>query len=388
LEASTSPRTRHVTHLVNCFGIGGTERQLVELLRHLDRGRVALDVCCLQKVGEHLASVRELGLEPKEFHLRGSLASPNTGLQVARLAWRLRKHRSSLLHCHDFYSNLVGSAAARLAGVPCIVSRRDQGAWTGPWRRQASRLVARNSRWVLCNSTTVRDQLVRDEGLPEQAVRHVPNGLDLARFDESAARPLASAVPAPLEGQPVFAVVGNMKHAVKGHALLLSAAARLAAIRPDALFLLAGDGELRPSLEARARALGLSNRVHFLGRRTDVPALLRRCHAAVCPSESEGLSNAVMEAMAARLPVVATAVGGNPELVRDGRTGFLVPAHDALALADRMAALAADRPLALRMGEAGRRHVEAEYSTKRMIDAVMDLYADAAPVARDLRRAA
>ena len=106
-----------VTHLVNCLGLGGTERQLVELLHRVDRERVVSDLCCLQKTGEFLAPLAELGLDPVEFPLHGSLLRPNTLFQVRRLAARLRDTGAQLLHAHDFYSNLVGAAAARLAGV-------------------------------------------------------------------------------------------------------------------------------------------------------------------------------------------------------------------------------------------------------------------------------
>lgn len=387
--AAIEGRTKlHVTQLVNCLGLGGTERQLVEHLRRLDRDERELDLCCLQKLGEFMPEVRSLGIEPHEFHLKGSLARPNTGVQVARLALRLRRQGTDLLHCHDFYSNLVGAAAARLAGLPYIISRRDLGAWVGPWRGQALRVVTRTARWVLCNSTAIRDHLVRVEGVDPSRIELVPNGLDVSRFDRELRAPLASSFPVAQDGQPVFVVVGNMKHEVKGHSHFMKAAALVARVRPDAMFVLVGDGALRTGLERQARNYGLSSRVHFVGKRTDVPAILGRCHVAVSPSHSEGFSNAVMEAMAARLPVVATAVGGNPELVRDGRTGFLVPRSEVQALAEAMTRLANDRTLSTTLGLAGRRRIEDEYSMDRVSAILTALYRRIADVPSERRRAA
>lgn len=378
----------HVTQLVNCLGLGGTERQLVEHLRRLDRDRFAVDVCCLQKVGEFLPSVREMAIDPEEFHLRGTLWRPNTAFQVLRLARRLRRTGTRLLHCHDFYSNLVGAAAARLAGVPYLVSRRDVGVWIGPTRGRVLRVVSRSAPMVLCNAWVIRDLLVNEEGVDPARVTVVPNGIDLDRFDREAARPLDAPVAA-LEGPgPVVVMVGNMKHAVKGHAEFLLAAAAVVRALPACRFVLVGDGGLRPELERRARELGIAHAVAFTGRRTDVPAVLSRSQIAVCASHAEGLSNALMESMAARLPVVATAVGGNIELVRDGRTGFVVPRNDPTALAHRLIDLARQPHLARRMGLAGRRHVEEELSAGKLADRMGALYARMLGLVTEVRRAA
>jgi len=374
--------------LVNCLGLGGTERQLVELLRRLEPQAVAARLACLQKKGEFLESVLALGLDPPEFGLRGSLLRPNTLLQALRLAAWLRRSGASLLHCHDFYSNLLGSLAARIAGVPWIVSRRDLGVWTGPAHARLLAMVTRRAPFVLCNSDAVRDLVVHREGADPARVRVIPNGIDLERFDREAA---ASPRP-PVEGlrpeAPVVALVANMKHGVKGHGDFLLAAASVARALPAARFLLVGDGGLRPELERRARELGLGSAAIFTGRRTDVPSLLSRCTAAVSSSRSEGLSNAIMEAMAASLPVVATAVGGNVELVRDGRTGFLVRPGDASQLAARLVDVLRDPGLAARLGHAGRRRVEDEYSARRLGERLQMLYAEIAGRRVQVRRAA
>ncbi|HVT25853.1 MAG TPA: glycosyltransferase, partial [Rhizomicrobium sp.] len=293
---------------MNCLGLGGTERQLVELLRSVDRSRFDSDLCVINQVGELVPVVRSLGFSPTSFHLKGTLFRPNTAVQVARLAKRIRDEHAALVHCHDFYSNLLGSAAARLAGVPYIVSRRDLGAWIGPARAEALKFATRFAPTVLCNAEAIRERIVDHEGVDASRVVVVRNGLDLERFDREAAQAIAPPLPM-LDGEgPIVVVVGNMKHAVKGHAELLVAAHQVVRAVPECRFLLVGDGELRPELERAARTLGLGDAALFPGERADVPALLSRCAAAVSASTSEGLSNAVMEAMAAALPVVATRV--------------------------------------------------------------------------------
>lgn len=362
-----------VAHLVKCLGLGGTERQLVVLLRELDRERVTPRLACLMKVGEYLPDVRALGLEPPEFRLGGSLARPSTLLLVLRIAAWIRREEASILHAHDFYTNVVGALAARVAGVPWIVSRRDLGAWRSPAQTRVLAAVSRAAPMVLCNTQAARDAVVNEEGVEAKRVRVVPNGLDVDAFDQEAKRqphPLLD-----LNG-PVVALVANMKHGVKGHHDFLDAAAVVRKARKDVRFLLIGDGELRPAFEQRARDAGLANAMVFAGARTDVPALLVRSTIAVSASKSEGLSNAIMEAMAASLPVVATRVGGTPELVCHECSGFLVPADDAEALAARLLELLRSPDTARQFGLAGRRRIEDEFSATRLGRRVTELYAE------------
>ena len=186
---------------------------------------------------------------------------------------------------------------------------------------------------------------------------------------------------------PAVAVVGNL-WPVKGHRTLVEAVSRLPAELRHVRFLCAGEGPEREALTARIAQLGLSERVLLLGHRLDVPALLLRAQAACLCSSAEGLSNGLMEAMAARLPVVATRVGGNPELIREGENGFLVPYGDADALAGRLTALLSAPEQAREMGACGRRRVEAELSAERMADGYGALYRRAlgcAPLVREPR---
>jgi L-malate glycosyltransferase len=363
-----------VLHLVNRFWIGGAERQFVERLRRHPGGFRAV-VGCLEASGPLLDPIRALGYEPEVFPLNGSMMQPNTALQVGRMAALIRAEGIRIVHSTDFNTNLLGLAAARLAGAKAIVSRLDLGhlrAGFGRWHRQAEKLSSRLADLVVANAEAVRQVCIGEEGVKPENCVVVRNGIDLAQFDADVARGLQA--PLPVAGEvPAVAVIGNL-WPVKGHRTLVEAVAVLPPELHHVRFLCAGEGPEREHLTGRIAQLGLGDRVILLGHRLDVPAILARAQAACLCSSAEGLSNALMEAMAARLPVVATRVGGNPELIKDGENGFLVPYGDAEALAATLTALLSAPQNAREMGLRGRKRVEAELSMERMADGHGALY--------------
>jgi glycosyltransferase involved in cell wall biosynthesis len=363
-----------VLHLVNRFWIGGAERQFVERLRLHPPGFGAL-VGCLELSGPMLDQVRSLGYEPVLFPLKGSMLRANTLKQVARMAALMREHRVRIVHATDFNTNLLAFAAGRLAGAKVIVSRVDLGHLRegfGKWHREAEKWNARHADLVVVNADAVREVCIRDERCKPERVMVVRNGIDLAHFDQLTAQPLQAPLPVGPDDVAV-AVIGNL-WPVKGHRTLVDAAALLRDRLPRVKFLCAGEGPEREPLEKRIAELGLSDRVFLLGHRLDVPAILSRVRAACLCSSAEGLSNALMEAMAARLPIVATAVGGNPELVRPGENGLLVPYGDPASLADKLVELFLDADRAAGMGRRGRERVEAELTLSRMAEGYGAVY--------------
>jgi glycosyltransferase involved in cell wall biosynthesis len=364
-----------VLHLVNRFNIGGAERQFIERLRRHPEGFAPV-LGCLELSGPMLDQARALGHLPVVFPLRGSLMQANTALQIARMAKVIRDRGVKLVHSTDFNTNLLGLVAARLAGVRCIVSRVDLGHpryGFSKWHRAAEKWSARHADLVVANAEAVRRVCIEEEGCRPERVLVVRNGLDLVRFDAQAAEDLKAPLPIPA-GAPFVAVIGNL-WPVKGHRMLVEAVGKLAGKLPGWRFLCAGDGSERPWLTRRIAELGLEDRVLLIGHRLDVPALLRRARAAALCSSAEGLSNALMEAMAASLPVVATRVGGNPELVRDGENGFLVPSGDADAMAARLLDLLGGEPgRAMQMGLRGRARIETELTLEAMARGHRDLY--------------
>ena len=358
-----------VLHLVNRFNIGGAERQFVERLRRHPAGFRAI-VGCLDASGPMLEQVRAMGFEPHVFPLKGSLLQPNTAVQIARMAALIRAEGIRIVHATDFNTNLLAVPAARLGGAKSIVSRVDMGhprLGFSKWHREAEKLSARLADLVVANADAVREVCIRDEGCKPQNVVVVRNGLDLAHFDGLASQPLQAPLP---EGRLV-AVIGNL-WPVKGHRTLVEAIALLPAELRDYKFVCAGEGPEREYLLRRAAELGISERLVLLGHRMDVPAVLSHALAACLCSSAEGLSNALMEAMAARLPIVATDVGGNPELIRDN--GYLVPYGDARKLAGKLTALLSHPEEARAMGIRGRKRIEQELTLEKMADGHGALY--------------
>jgi glycosyltransferase involved in cell wall biosynthesis len=375
MPARPQTTTTPVLHLVDRFWIGGSERQFVERLRRHPPGFSAV-VACLELSGEMLDQVRELGHLPLEFPLGGSLLRVNTAVQVARIAWVIRQRGVKIVHSTDFKTNLLGLAAARLAGVRSIVSRVDLGHLRrgfGKWHRALEKLSARHADVVVANAEAVRRVCIEEEGCDPSRVVVVKNGLDLQRFDAAVKAGLQAPLPLP-DGAPFVAIVGNL-WPVKGHRVLVEAVGLLKGDLPGVRFLCAGDGPEKPLLERRLQELGIADRVLFIGHRLDVPAVLSRARAAALCSSAEGLSNALMEAMAARLPIIATRVGGNPELVRDGENGFLVPSGDPAALAARLRdLLGGPEGRATEMGRRGRAQIESELTLEHLAEGNAALY--------------
>ncbi|WP_257456411.1 glycosyltransferase [Archangium lipolyticum] len=364
-EARMAEEPLRLLQFTKSFHIGGTEVQVVELLRGLPSSyRVQLAV--LQDVGPLMDSVHRLGFTPEVFPLNGSLARPNSAVQVVRLARWLRQQRVELVHAHDFYSTMLVVPAAKLAGTKVIVGRLDLAHWHGAARREVLRGLTRMADHVVGNAEAIRQMLVEEEGLPPERVSVIPNGLDLKRFGARVREGLKAPLP-DTKGAPVVVHVANMNHPVKRQEDLLQALAMLRREGHVPHAFLVGDGPRRPEMERLAGQLGLSDTVHFLGHRSDVPAIYARADFGVLCSTAEGMSNAVMEGMAAGLPMVVTRVGGNPELVADGERGLVVPPLQPEAMAGAFRRLLADRELGKRMGAEARTFVERELSLERLV---------------------
>jgi glycosyltransferase involved in cell wall biosynthesis len=362
---------RKVAHLITQFNIGGIEHQLVERLRRHPAGFAPV-VICNHGVGAYFEPVRALGIEPIVVPYRG-LLHPSSAVAVSKLAALFKLLQIDVVHANDFGTSVLGVAAAWMTGTKVIVNRVDVGhlrpGFTA-WHRRLEAFAARNADLVCANAEAVREVCIHEEGCKPERVVVLRNGLDLAQFDAKASQ---AGDPLPREpGDIAVAVVGNL-WPVKDHRTLVEAATLLKDRFPKLRFFCAGDGVERAYLEPRIRELGLEGRVVLLGHRTDVPSILARCDAFLLCSTAEGLSNAVIEAMAARLPVVATRVGGNPELL-EGKRGLLVPPRNPSAVAAALTTLLADRDEAREMGRRGRAFVEAELTLSRMQDAHEELY--------------
>ncbi len=351
----------------------GTENQLALLLDRFDPARIRPSLVFLR---EPPPDAPRTGAPATVLGVR-RLAAPGGMAAVLRLRRLLRRERAGVVVTFFRDANLVGTAAARLAGVPVVSTRRNLGYWQTPGEIRLLRILNRGAALIAVNAEAVRTHTLRSEGVSSGRVRVVPNAVDLERFRPvSAAERAARRERLGLPGDGVLlGCVANLRP-VKGHDVLLRAFAAMDT--GPARLALAGTGELEGALRRRSGELGVADRVHFLGSRGDVPALLSAFDLVVSASLSEGLSNAILEAMAAGLPVVATAVGGNPELVVPGETGELVPAEDPPALARALAGLVADREGRERRGREGRARAEARHAPATVIAAWSALLEEAA----------
>ena len=357
-----------ILQIANQFAIGGAEGQFVARVRALPRSFRQV-VACLHRVGPHLEPLRKLGYEPEEFGLRGKLAQLNTGAQVLRLAALIEREDVKLVHSNDFYASMLAVPAARLAGAKVVCSRFDLGHWSSRAQRFSEALLCRAADAVLVNAGAVRDLVAGEDGVEPEKIEVVHNGIDLQAFD--AARRAEPLEPIPA-GRPTVAVIANL-YPVKGHLDILDAVELLKPQIPELLVLFAGEGPMRPVLEAQIAQRGLRETVLLLGHRLDVPALLARANVGLLASHAEGLSNALIEAMAASLPVVSTSVGGNGELVR-AENGVLVAPRQPGALAEALGTLLRDKGLAEKLGAAGRKRVETELTLEAMGAKTASLY--------------
>jgi glycosyltransferase involved in cell wall biosynthesis len=332
-QSFSKPRSLPTVFLMtNSLETGGSERQFIALAKSLDSHKFRPLTACIMRKGP---SVDLLPRMP-EFGLGGSLYGWKSLATRARLSRHLRRNDVDIAHAFDFYTNLTLIPAARLAGIPVAIgSQRQLGDLLTPMQFRTQADIFRLCDAVICNSRAAAERLA-ETGIRERSLFVIGNGLDPAFFVPR--EPLLPKLPGVIR----VGMIARMNTPAKRHSLFLEAAARVHQTLKNIEFVLAGDGPLRPELESTAEQLGIHQFVRFLGDCRDVPAVLASLDLSVLPSQSESLSNSILESMAAGVPVVATDVGGNPELV-NGERGLLVPANDAGALASAIVRLAKDQ---------------------------------------------
>ena len=360
--------------VLHSMGVAGAE-VLVSAILERARGELQPTIFCLDSIGELGRRLQTEGVELRLLERRPGVDPRLPG----RLARSIREHGVRLVHAHQ-YTPFFYAALAKLRPrsdfklvltehgrhYPDRVSRR---------RRVANRwLLAQRADAITGCSDFSRQGLARNDGFPEQRIQLIPNGIDLARFPPASGDRRERRQALGLAADRDLIVCVARFHPVKDHPTLVRAFARLAGRRSDVDLALVGEGELRGDLEEQVATLGLRDRVHFLGVRRDVGDVLRAADVFCMTSLSEAASLTVLEAMASSTPVVLTHVGGNPELVRPGDEGLLVPRGDDEATAEALDRLLADREEAARMGRAGRRRVEAEFDLQRTVEAYLQLY--------------
>jgi len=355
---------RSILYICDFNAHGGTQTHLLHLFESIDRRRFLPSLAAPNIHPDLERRLSALDIEVVDLRLTGAF-EPATLSRVAALAGRALRGRVDLLHGYLFTGNLLAAAVSRLSGVPCLTSVRNVDLWKKARHRFASSLAHRRARRVLFNSRIVQDYTMRREGIPAARTVVVYNGVRDIREGSLTARTYGAGA--------IIICVASLR-AKKGHTHLIEAFRLARARLHGARLLLVGEGPMRKELEGIVAQAGLGDSVVFTGYRPDVGELLGGSDMFVLASLEEGMPNALLEAMAAGLPCVVTAVGGNSEVVEEGRTGFLVPAGRPEAMADRIVELLRDADLRQRMGALARSRFESAFTLERMTAAFHSLY--------------
>lgn len=363
-----------VLFLETSFRVGGTEMSLSRLIQGLDRCRFRPLLCCFYGRGALGEKMKNAGVPVHENLARGRF-----DLKAPWRLWKLlKKEKVDVLYMvNQPLIQFWGTVCAMAAGVRVrIAGIGSMGKVNRIYRRLfINRLVFPFVTRVRSLSVTHKNYLVNEEKIPPGKIVIIPNGIEVERFLAVPDTALLRKSLGIREKQPVAGIVAMLRPE-KGHETFLRAAARVLEKIPDACFLIIGEGEERPRLEALVSGLGLSEKVHFLGVREDIPALLHLTNVTVLSSRPvvETLSNAVLEYMAAAKPVVSTRVGSLAEQIEEGKTGYLVEPGDSEAMAEKIIKVFQEPALASDMGKAARSKVLASYTLAAMIRQMENLF--------------
>ncbi|MBP2684046.1 MAG: glycosyltransferase [Deltaproteobacteria bacterium] len=379
-SGATTP-TLKIAYVLPNIEAGGTEQHVLTLCRLLDRSRFSPSLIttagggALFEAFSALVPTKVMGDPARGKRFR---STPwEHAKAVASLVRHLRERRPDIVHTYLPAANVIGPLAAQLAAVTqVIVSKRSLTDYKErfPLLRHTESFGNRLANIILVNSDAVRMDVERTERNWRGKFRKIYNGvapIEPWSPDEAMAFRRREGIPA----DALVALCVSNFYPYKGHEELMEAAARVVPAYPNVIFLLAGrDSGTLEATRILVRERGIVESIRFVGSRTDVPDLLRISDLFVHPSREEGFSNAILEAMAAGLPVVACGVGGNPEVVVDGETGRLVPSRNAAAFASAIVELLADPEKRNAMGEAGRHRVTERFSLDRMMEEMESLY--------------
>lgn len=361
-----------ILHVINTLQIGGAEVQLINLIRNLDGGRFISIVCCIVHSGPLASDLEKLGIKLVVLGQRWKL-DPRILLPLYRL---IRKEHIHIVHTHMFHAGLWGRIASIITRAPVVIAT-EHG--LNPWKRYThiavNRILSKFTDQITVVSDAGKRIRIERERIESKRITVVNNCVDLALFDgrihhhDNNVRQEFG-----IEAdEPVIGFVGRLQE-VKGINYLVEAVAKVKTVIPKIKLLIIGDGPLRKELEAHVQRLELSGQVIFAGYRRDIPRVLETLDLFVLPSLREDMPLSLIEAMAMGKAVVATKVGGIPEVAVDGQTGILVSSQNEEALAEAISQILLNRQYLSGMGSAGRRCVEEKFSAEIIVRQIQELY--------------
>jgi len=367
MVADSTDRTR-VWYLLGTLAVGGTEKTLVDLVNNLDTEAFAPVIWTIAEPGPLASEVTD------DVPVHSLQASHKLDIRaVVRFTRELRQANPEILQSFLFYDNVLARLAGQFASKTTVITGiREVPDEPSLARFLVERLTASLSTHAVSNSESGLEYATDTIGVPTEQVSVIPTGRDLTRYTQAAPPSEAGRIVPPRSG-PIIGTVGRLVDR-KGHHDLLKAWPQIVHASPDATLLIVGDGPERQRLQARADRQGISDSVVFTGTRDDIPDILALIDIFAFPSHYEGMPGALLEAMAAGLPIVTTPVDGNSELVQDGDCGRHVPPHDPDALADAIVGLLNDPAEADRLGTAAAQRAMSAFSINAMVDEFETLY--------------
>lgn len=347
-----------ILYLINNIKEAGAQKHLLEVISGLDKN----------KFEPNLITLDDLGVK-RIYDFSGIKG-------IWRLVKIMKKDKPDILHTYLFSENILGCIAARIAGIPVVVSsRRDTGMLReGKWQHiLAYRLTNKLVDKILCVSEAVRKAVLAKEKVSPQKIEVIYNGVDIDKFQVAGFRSQVKESLGIKNDEFLVGMIANFSW-IKGHKDFIETAEMVLKKLPNTKFLLIGSGELLESLRSQVTGLKLEDRIMFLGTRNDIPELLSIMDVSVNASYSEGMSNTILESMAAGVPVVATAVDGNLETVVDGISGILVPSKNPQAMAEAIIKILRNKNLAKRMGENAKKLLQQKFTSEIMVKNLENLY--------------
>lgn len=364
------PKKIKILQLVEALNSGGMERVIATLACGLDKGKYDVEVWCLAQGGDIAQELLDREVTLKILNI----SNYHNPFSMLKLILRLKKARPDILHMHGYFASTAGRITGKLAGVSILITHVHSTYW---WYKKRhivmERLLSHITHKIICCSKAVEEFVQQKEAIKPSKTVVIYNGIDENRFnqpkDTSAIR---QALTIKLSDQ-VVGIVASLTPQ-KGHTYFLEAACKILDVLPHAKFLIVGDGILRKELEQKAYDLNIAVNVIFTGERKDIPDLLSIMDVIILSSHiREGMPISLLEAMAAARPVVATNIGGIPEVIVDGQTGLLVEPQNSQSLASATINLLKDRDYALALGENGKQRFS-QFDSKTMIDKIEELY--------------
>ena len=353
----------NVMHVVLSLKCGGLEKLVIGLSAVFAKNGYRTSIFCLDKLGELASEAKTKGIIVHHVKRR-------KGIDLTlpfRLAQLIRAERVDIVHTHNMGPLLYGTIAAKFAGVPVVINTRH-----GRDLRHTNRLIWGMNDAIVAISNDAKNELLKNNAIDLGKVSVIHNGIDLEVFKSRISQQEAKKTLG-LDSLSVIGTVSRLSRE-KDQSNLIKAFTTVASAEPKARLVFAGDGPLKDELAALADDLGIKNKVAFLGFRDDVNKIMQAFDIFVLSSLQEGISLSLLEAMASARPMIVTNVGGNPEVVVDGKTGFLVPPKDSQKLADAIIRLLKNPGLAQKMGEAARARVEERFTLDRMVTEYEGLY--------------